>query len=173
LPTDPKELKKVLDRAQRGDETARPALRKLLNKPHLAEARGNLAAHAQHSWSAYSRGRTWPSGRRCRAMKSLRAELAGATPTPLESLPVEHIVSCWLHLYHLETICAGKESMSLDLGSYYQRSITSAHQRYLSAIKALAVVRKSALPALQVNIAHQQVNVAGKFPATDTGRSSP
>jgi hypothetical protein len=30
---------------------------------------------------------------------------------------VERIVACWLHLHHLEAVYAGKESMSLELGS--------------------------------------------------------
>ena len=42
-----------------------------------------------------------------------------------------------------------------------QRSRDRAHHRYLSALKALAQVRKLALPALQVNIAKEQVNVSG------------
>jgi hypothetical protein len=67
--------------------------------------------------------------------------------------------------YHLETAYAGKDSMALELASYYQRSLSSAHKRYLSAIKTLAVVRKLALPVLQVNIARKQVNVAGPVPA--------
>jgi hypothetical protein len=46
-------------------------------------------------------------------------------------------------------------------GEYYQRRMDRAHAHYLSAIKALAQVRKLALPALQVNIAKKQVNVAG------------
>jgi hypothetical protein len=91
----------------------------------------------------------------------LRAELGGANPTRLERLLVERIVACWLHLHHLEMIYAGKESMSLELGSYYQRSLTSAQKRYLTAIKTLAVVRTLAAPVLQVNIAKKQVNVAG------------
>ena len=45
--------------------------------------------------------------------------------------------------------------------SYLQRCIDWAHKRYLSAIKTLAVVRKLAVPVLQVNIARKQVNVAG------------
>jgi hypothetical protein len=37
-----------------------------------------------------------------------------------------------------------------------------AHKRYLSALKALALVRKLALPVLvaQVNVGGQQVNIA-------------
>jgi hypothetical protein len=35
------------------------------------------------------------------------------------------------------------------------------HARFLSAVRTLAQVRKLAVPALQVNIAKNQVNVAG------------
>jgi hypothetical protein len=55
---------------------------------------------------------------------------------------------------------AGKESMALELGTYYQRCLSAAQKRYLAAIKTLALVRKLAVPVLQVNIARKQVNVA-------------
>jgi hypothetical protein len=96
-----------------------------------------------------------------RKLESLRAEVGGPAPTPLERLLVERIVACWLHLYHLEANYAGKDSMPLELATYYQRSLSAAHKRYLSAIRTLAVVRKLAMPVLQVNIARKQVNVAG------------
>jgi hypothetical protein len=162
VPTDPGELRKVLERAQRGDETTLPVLRELLQKPHMVEACGNLATHFEHTMVRKMAGKDLAvsEGLR-RKLDCMRAELAGPTPAPLERLLVERIVACWLHLYHLETAYAGKDSMSLDLASYYQRSLSAAHKRYLSAIKALAVVRKLALPVLQVNIARKQVNVAG------------
>lgn len=47
----------------------------------------------------------------------------------------------------------------------YQRRMDAAHRRYLSALNALATVRKLAVPAIQVNIADRQVNVAGNGPA--------
>jgi hypothetical protein len=53
-----------------------------------------------------------------------------------------------------------KTSMTLPLGTYYQKSIDRAHKRYLSALKALVEVRRLVLPAVQVNIARKQVNVA-------------
>ena len=37
--------------------------------------------------------------------------------------------------------------------------MNAAHKRYLSAIKALALVRKLAVPAFQINLARKQVNV--------------
>ena len=166
VPTDPKELEKLIERAQRGDEKTLPALRELLKAPHMVEACGNLAAHAENALIRKFSGKDLAvsEGLR-RKLGALRAELAGPTPTPLERLLVERIVACWLHLYHLETAYAGKDSMALELASYYQRSLSAAHKRYLSAIRTLALVRKLALPVLQVNIARKQVNVAGPAPA--------
>ena len=48
--------------------------------------------------------------------------------------------------------------MSLPLGDYYLRNIQRAQKSYLSAVKALAMIRKLALPVLQVNIARKQEN---------------
>ena len=80
----------------------------------------------------------------------------------------ERIAACWLHVYHLERIYASKDGMTLDLAAHYHRCIDRAHKRYLSAIKTLAVVRKLALPVLQVNIAKKQVNVTGVAAAPGT-----
>src|SRR5262249_54897587 len=80
---------------------------------------------------------------------------------------------CWLHLHHLETIYSAKDSMSLDLGSYYQRCITSAQKRYLAAIKTLALERKLAVPVMQVDIASEPVDVAGPCVAADSDGGTP
>jgi hypothetical protein len=102
----------------------------------------------------------------------MRSELAGASPTPLERLLVERVVACWLHLHHLEIGYSAQESMSLELGAYYQRCLSSAQKRYLAAIKTLALVRKLAVPVLQVNIARKQVNMAGPCVAADRERAT-
>ncbi len=52
-----------------------------------------------------------------------------------------------------------------SLAALCQRCTVRAHKRYLSAIKTLALVRKLAVPVLQVNIARKQVNVAGAVAA--------
>jgi len=36
-----------------------------------------------------------------------------------------------------------------------------AQRRYLAAIKALAMVRRLGIPAVQINVADQQINVMG------------
>jgi hypothetical protein len=157
LPTDPKELQKLLDRAQRGEEGTLPAIRELLKEPNMVDAFGDLATHAEQTLVRKLSGKDLAVREGLRKkMESLRAEIAGSAATPLERLLVNRIVACWLHLNHLEYTYASKDSMRLELALHYQRSIDRAHKRYLSAIKTLAVVRRLALPALQVNIAQKQ-----------------
>jgi hypothetical protein len=163
-------------RAQEGDETALPALREVLQDPTVVNLLGgDLAAQAQLAIIDKLTGKTnllFKESLR-QKVRLLRAELAGPNPMPLERLLVEQVVACWLHLYHLEAIYASKNGMSPELGRYYQRSITSAQRRYLAAIKTLALIRKLAVPVLQLNIAKQQVNVAGPSIATDGERDNP
>jgi hypothetical protein len=107
-----------------------------------------------------------------RKLASLRSELAGPTPAPLERLLVERVAACWLHLYDLEASYAGKDSMPLEVAAYYQRSIDRAHKRYLSAIKTLALVRKLALPVLvKVSAVGRRGNGGGnRLPVALNGR---
>jgi hypothetical protein len=164
------ELVALTDRAQKGDTTALPALRELLKEPAAVDLLGgDLARHAQLTLIGKFSGKNLLFREALtRKLELLRAELAGPNPSALERLLVERVVACWLHLHHLEQVYAQKESMALEVGTYYQRSITSAHKRYLSALKTLAQVRKLAVPVLQVNIAKKQVNVAGPCAAAET-----
>jgi hypothetical protein len=89
----------------------------------------------------------------------LRAELAGPEPTSVERLLVERVVARWLQVQDADVRYAQAKDLSLAWGAYYQRRMDRAHKRYLSAIRTLALVRRLALPVLQVNIARKQVNV--------------
>jgi hypothetical protein len=166
------EILALTDRAQKGDKTALPALRDLLKEPAAVDLLGgDLAKQAQLTLiNKFSGQNLLFKESLTRKLDLLRDEVAGPDPTPLERLLVERIVACWLHLHHLEIIYAQKDSMSLELGNYYQRSISSAQKRYLAAIKTLALVRRLAVPVLQVNIAKKQVNVAGSCVASETER---
>jgi hypothetical protein len=137
-------------RAQNGDKTALPALRELLKDPVTADRLGgDLAEHAQRTLvNKFSGQNLLFREAMTRKLELLRAELGGPRPVPLERLLVERVVSCWLHLYHLEQVYAQQDSMSLALGTYYQLCLDRAQKRYLSAIKTLALVRRLALPVL-------------------------
>jgi hypothetical protein len=96
--------------------------------------------------------------RKCAA---LRRELAGEHPTPLETLLVDRIVLSGLHLHYAEALYAQHlETFSLKQNEFYQRRLSLAQSRYLSAIRTLAQVRRLQVPAVQVNIAKEQINLA-------------
>lgn len=167
-PTDMTELIKLFNRAASGDEKVLPTLRAVLKEPFVANMLGNLAKFAIQPIIDRLSGKDL--GVReglLQKMENMRTDLAGPTPVPLEQLLADRIVTCWLHLHDIERTYALKGSMSLDLATYYQKSIDRAQKRYLTAIKSLAAIRKMALPVLQVNIAKKQVNVAGNCTATE------
>ena len=73
------------------------------------------------------------------------------------------IVACWLQVAYADHLAAGfeQEGGRIVQGEYWQRMQDRAHRRYLAAIRSLAQVRRLLTPAMQVNIAEQQVNIAG------------
>jgi hypothetical protein len=70
----------------------------------------------------------------------MRTELAGPTPTPLEKLLVERIVTCWLQLQDADIRCARAKDLNINQADYHQRRIDHSHKRFLSGIKTLACV---------------------------------
>jgi hypothetical protein len=62
--------------------------------------------------------------------------------------------------------------MRLELAAHHDKCIDRAHRRYLSAIKALALVRRLALPVLvaQVNVAQQANGRNGEAQSREGGR---
>lgn len=89
----------------------------------------------------------------------MTSELCGPNPTPLETLLVERVCTCWLTLAYFEMAYTQGE-FSINQANFHLKRIDGAHRRYLDSIKALATVRKLQLPTVQVNIGEKQVNVA-------------
>ena len=97
-----------------------------------------------------------------RRLADLRAELAGPDPTPIERLLAERAAYCWLVVWRYEEHLASAKDLTVKQAEFHQRRIDAAHRRFLSSLRTLAAVRKLALPAVQVNIGQNQVNVAGE-----------
>jgi hypothetical protein len=150
IPTGAGELRKLLDRARKGNASTLPILRKMLEDPATVEALGgNLARQAELSLIDKAAGDNLHFKEALtRKLELLRAELAGPSPTPIERLLVERVVACWLQVQDADIRLAQAEAkLTIPQGEYHQRSRDRAHHRHLSAIKALALVRKLALPA--------------------------
>lgn len=165
-PTSRDELRNLLQRAQSGDVSTRPILREWLQDAVLVNAFGNLAAQAERAFVRAAAGKDLAAVEGLtRKLELLREELGGPNPSPLERLLVERIAACWLET-QLADLCfaQGQESCTLAQGEYRQRRMDRAQKRYLSAIKALATIRKLAVPSIRVHVAMEQVNVAGACP---------
>ena len=152
-----------MDRARKGDRSTLPTLQKILKEQNAVESLGgNLAKKAEEAFITTAAGEDLLF---CEALTSkmelLRAELAGPNPTPIERLLVERVVACWLQVQDAAVRYALAKDLSVKWYEYYQRRMNHSHKRYLSALKTLALVRRLAVPVLQVNIAKKQINVAG------------
>jgi hypothetical protein len=170
----------LIRRAERGDESAVPPLRQALNASGgLVELAGNLATQVQATLVRQAAGTNlfFKEGMEAK-MDRLRTDMAGPDPSPLERLLADRIALCWLSLHDFEVRFAQAKDLTIKQADHWQHRINCAHRRYLSSIKTLATVRKLALPALQVNIAHKQVNiletgqVAETLSAARTGRAT-
>ena len=74
---------------------------------------------------------------------------------------VDRIVLCWLRVSIAEVMEAqAPPDRSPGQAAWSQTQIDRAHKRFVEASKAWAQVRRLLSPAVQVNIAQQQVNVA-------------
>jgi len=155
-----KALTDLVQRAQDGDDAAMPALRKYFQVPSCVDMLGGaLAQQIEHSLIEKASGENVLCKEvLTRKTEIMRAELAGPNPTPLERLLVDRIVTCWLHLHLTELRLVQSTGSSIAQADYSQRAIDRCQKRYLAAIKALATIRRLALPVLQLNIREKQVN---------------
>jgi hypothetical protein len=100
-------------------------------------------------------------------LKVMRAELAGPTPSALEVLLVDVVLSAYQDYWHFAMVMKQKTAQSFTLHEMpkWEHLLASKETRYLRAIGELARIRRLLnLPASQVNInmpGGQQVNVQG------------
>ena len=162
IPQTPEAFRDLLSRAEKGDKSTLPVVRKLMEDPSNVERfGGNLARYAQGLFiDALSGGDLTIREAILAKLATIRKDLLGDNPTAVERLLADRVAACWLQVQDAEIRYASAKSLTLEQGDYHQRRMDAANRRYLAAVKALALVRKLAAPVLQVNIAKRQVNVA-------------
>jgi hypothetical protein len=111
--------------------------------PDAWQPHGDLALHARDAWIDLIAGPD-PALRESLVehAESMRAELAGPDPSPLEALLVGRIVACWLQSSYADAAVAQGREVSLKLADFARKRQDSAHKRYLSSIGSLAMVRR-------------------------------
>jgi hypothetical protein len=158
MPTDPPtktyppELRTVLERASAGDEAALPLLQRALDAhPELVAVFGDLVRHAEQATLRLVAGACLTAREAIhRQMNELRARLAATAATELERLLVDRLCITWLQVYHADVSLAERvlaDTGASPAGQAAQRRLDAAHRRFLSGVKALAVVQKLVRPA--------------------------
>src|SRR2546423_6899623 len=91
VPSTAADIRKLLDRAHKGDASTLPVLRKMLENPAFVDMLGgNLAQQAELSLIEAAAGENLSFKEALRRkLELLRAELAGPNPSPIERLLVE------------------------------------------------------------------------------------
>ncbi len=157
------EVRRLLAAADKGDAKAMARLRELAKTtfPNLWDAFGDLAETAEHHLVKMAVGEAaFQAEAVKKKLETMRREIAGPNPSPLERLLVERIVLCWVQVQYQDAragMMLQQPSYSISSLEHRTREAERAERRYIQAIKALATVRRLALPTLQVNLA--QVNI--------------
>jgi hypothetical protein len=149
----PARVKEVLERANRGDATVLPELKKIYDEnPEFVECFGNLVDHAERNFLTLIAG---PSlmGQEAIARKvaGQRARLAASTTSELETLLIDRIALSWLAVYHSDIDLAHyllNNPHALPAVQAASKRLDRAHARFLAAVRTLATVRKLVKPAL-------------------------
>jgi len=168
LPKDVKdrlvELRTLSQRVEDGDKEARRELRKVVREstPEVISRASDIGRCGQ--WAlikTVAANDPLTEEALMARLDLMRAEVAGADPSPLEILLTERICSLWLLIEALEMLVSVQLSGELPREhrspmSYLQHVFKwqeSANRRFLSAIRELARVRKlqSNVPGIQYN----------------------
>ncbi len=90
----------------------------------------------------------------------MASDLAGPQPTAIERVLAGVAAKNWFTVRMFEALYAGESGgeYRLVVSEHDQRRIDRARRRLLASLKLFADVRRFAVPALQINVARQQVN---------------
>ena len=141
-------IEAMIARARAGDLEVLPELRSFLDThPQVWQNFGDLARNVMDSWIGLIAGSDLAAGESlARKAAAMKDELAGPAASPLERLLAERIVSNWLQVNYSDASAAQSAGVSLKQAAFVLKRQDSAHRRYLSALGALAMVRRM-LPA--------------------------
>ena len=160
-------LRDLLGKAQKGEEDALPKLRQILSEhPDLARQFADVARIAEDALIEVMTKEDDLAAKeliRCQ-LEASRKEIAGKNSSPLEWLLSERVVVTWLEMQYFEALYAqNMRNLSIPQAEHHQKRLDRAHRRHLSAIRALAQIRKllKGTAMTQINIADKQINTVG------------
>jgi hypothetical protein len=160
-------LHDLLRLAEKGEEDAVPEIRQILNEhPDLAWRFVDVAHIAEDALIEEMTEEQDLAAKeliRCQ-LEAIREEVAGKNSSALERLLSERVVLTWLEVQFFEALYAkNMRKLTIAQAEHHQKRLDRAHGRHLSAIRALAQIRKllKGTAITQINIADKQINTTG------------
>lgn len=148
----PAEFKTLFERADKGDLTVMPELKKLFdeNKDFVGML-GDLVQHAEKALLSLAAGKNLLAREAIeRSVEELRERLMAITTSPVDRLLVDRIVISWMEVYiddiKLVDFLVLQPTNIVGIKAAAKR-LDQAHARFLKAVKALAIVQKLLTPA--------------------------
>jgi len=156
------ELVAVVDRADKDDAPALATLETSFDASQSwwASVARDVAEQAEECLVAASATNGFRRLAIRRILERTRTELAGLRPTPLVRLAARHVAICGLEADLAHRSSAASLAKGVVPPETVQRWLDRADGRYRKALKCLADLQRLALPAVQVNVGGQQVNIA-------------
>jgi hypothetical protein len=147
------ELTEMVRRAEAGDPAAVEWIQGVLTRPGVVDLVGNLARQVEllvldrlaGKDPLYREGVT-------RKLATMRQDLGGPSPSPIEAALAERAALDWLVLHEAELRLAAVGEG--PRAAFWQKRVGFAHRQYIAALKGLAAVRRVPLSVLvgQVNV---------------------
>jgi hypothetical protein len=132
--------------------------------PEIAEIAGDSARMAEELWiSSTTENNQLLKKAQKDNISRLKEELCGGSASRLEKILIDRIILCHIHVNYAEALfiisIKSEGGLSAKRLDSHQRWLDRAQGRLVSAAKALAMVRKLALPDVLLNLAKNQVNI--------------
>ena len=160
-------LHDLLRLAEKGQEDAVPEIRQILTEhPGLAWRFVDVAHIAEDALIEEMTKEGDLATKeliRCQ-LEAIREQIAGKNSSALERLLSERVVVTWLEVQLFEALYAqNMRKLTIPQAEHHQKRLDRAHRRHLSAIRALAQMRKllKGTAITQINIAEKQINTTG------------
>jgi len=141
------------------------ALRELFEaSPDMWRMVGDMTHHALSAIVEHAAGgNTFIKESLLEGYRAICRDLGHAESSALERLLIEQVALCWMRHNDLERryTSVTQAGQTINQADYWERRLAASQRRYLRACETLARVQRMDLPAIQINVAEQQVNVQG------------